>query len=200
MPHHTHSPYCIPHNIYSTYTKYVLHLAQERLQDGRKNWYPCQEATIPYFCQVHSAERAEHERNKEITRLADLTQGKEDREPYQDKEPYTVPADIGLAFRKFSSVLAAPGTANGQGHGSGGGGARGGVAFNVASVAQQWGQLFPELPLPRGLLTTTPKTTDFTYVADTVDRWERWSGRRKGWTIEMGGDAVWSSCGGLISR
>eukprot|EP00752_Nemacystus_decipiens_P011073 g9837.t1 len=141
---------------------------RERLPDGRKNWYPCQESTIPFFCLGHSAERAEYERSKEVARLADLTQGKEDREPFHDKAPYAVPADIGLAFRKFSSVLAAPGTAaNGRGHGGGVGGA-GGVAFDVASVAQQWGQLFPEFPLPRGLLTF-PKSTDFTYVADTVD-------------------------------
>lgn len=144
---------------------------KERLPDGRKNWYPCQEATIPFFCLGHSAERAEHERSKEVDRLSDLTQGKEDREPYEDSKPYKVPADIGLAFRKFSSVLASPGTANGRGHGHGHGGG-GGVTgtFDVASVAQQWGQLFPEFPLPRGLLTT-PKSTDFTYVADTVDRW-----------------------------
>ncbi len=127
------------------------------MPDGRKNWYPCQEPNIPFFCLAHSEERAEHERAKEIDGLSDLTQG---------KETYSIPAEMGLAFRKkFCSVLAAPGTANGKGHG----GAPTAADIEQASVAQQWQMLLPELPLPRGLLTKS-RSIDFTFVADTVDR------------------------------
>ncbi|CAM9962568.1 unnamed protein product, partial [Ectocarpus sp. 8 AP-2014] len=86
---------------------------KEVLSDGRKNWYPCQESELPYFCPKHFAQRSVHEQDKEIARLSDLSQG---------NEPYPIPLEMGLALAMktpFHSALAAPGTANGKGHGGG---------------------------------------------------------------------------------
>lgn len=126
---------------------------------------------MPFFCLNHSVERSERERNKEVARLSDLTQG---------KEPYSIPLEMGLAYvrRKFSSVLASPTTANGKGHhGHGGGGGSGGgyaggaadTEAELSSVTEQWQRLYPGVALPRGLLTK-PRDIDFTYVSTTVDR------------------------------
>lgn len=144
---------------------------QELLPDGRKNWYPCQEPTIPFFCTAkHSQDRGAHEQDKEIARLSDLSQG---------REPYPIPLEVGLAFVRrtapFHSVLATPEPVSRQHSGGGGGGGGGAAAAaadaaeDAASVRAQWERLLPGVALPRGL-RTKPKGLDFTYVVATVDR------------------------------
>lgn len=146
---------------------------QELLPDGRKNWYPCQEPNVPFFCTAkHSQDRRAHEQDREVARLSDLSQG---------REPLPIPLEMGLAFVRrtapaFHSVLATPGPLSRQQSNAGSGGGGGAAAAAAADAAEdaasfrtQWERVLPGVPLPRGL-RTKPKGIDFTYVAATVDR------------------------------
>lgn len=102
---------------------------------------------MPFFCLAHKDERAEYERGKEISRLADLSQGKESK---------PIPLKLGYAQVEQESAVAA----QSRGHSN-----------DAASLytRAQWNILLPEVPLPSGILSTN-RNIDFRYVESTVDR------------------------------
>eukprot|EP00904_Undaria_pinnatifida_P009797 jgi/Undpi1/5948/HiC_scaffold_2.g01222.m1 len=140
---------------------------QELLPDGQKNWFPCQEPETPFFCTAHKEERADHERGKEIARLADLTQGRE-LEPIPLKMGYARSANRLAVSRltgplSLSATVAANDRGNNNHHSNGGGG---GEADSRASRAQ-WSSLLPQVPLPLGVLAKG-RDMDFAYVESAV--------------------------------
>lgn len=115
----------------------------------------------------HGEERAEHERSKEIARLADLSQG---------RETYPIPLEMGLAEVGRDSMPARMMSGRGA-YGNGGGGVGGGggsrgshIEIRSSMIKGQWDRLLPEAPLPKGILTTR-RDIDFVYVTSAVGRY-----------------------------
>lgn len=111
-------------------------------KDNRGIWAPSKNySDAPFFCPNHECERAEYERSKEMTRLLDISQGRE-----RVKIPLDLAVESTEAGRDPKDGVVLPQTCPS-------------LECYVSS-----------LPLPQGILLKHRGELEFKYVASVVDR------------------------------